>query len=333
MFKQFLAGLVRAGALLLLFGQPAFAQPRPPAFGASDAPFAIRSAGRCLEVNEPQLRVNGGRVQLGVCDGRASQGWRLERGRLLNGANNRCLDLHGPDAGLNGARIQAVDCHGGANQGWHFERGQWFAQADGRCLDVDRNGVSVLSWDCNGSPGQQWALEGSAPLAPPAQARDIEAGPLFNQGEAERKCPAVCLPGKWNGQWRTTIAGRMSVCGCQVAGLPMPQGGAFSAAPVGGAGPWPLTDRAFDDLLQAMQAESFAAGKLNVLQSAARDNHFVIDQLKRIVQSLTFPSDKMRAMEIVAPRVLDRNNAFTLYSVFDFDMERQQARAIFDRLK
>ncbi len=49
-----------------------------------------------------------------------------------------------------------------------------------------------------------------------AQARDIEAGPLWNQGHAQQRCPDVCrgAGASWNGQWRTTIQGRMSVCGC-----------------------------------------------------------------------------------------------------------------------
>jgi hypothetical protein len=49
-----------------------------------------------------------------------------------------------------------------------------------------------------------------------AQTRTIsvEAGPIWNQSDAERKCPRVAMEnrGTWNGQWRTTVPGRMSVC-------------------------------------------------------------------------------------------------------------------------
>ncbi|MBV8196811.1 MAG: mannan-binding lectin [Candidatus Eremiobacteraeota bacterium] len=54
------------------------------------------------------------------------------------------------------------------------------------------------------------------PSAALAQARTIavEAGPIWNQMDAERKCPEVAKSnaGIWNGQWRTTVFGKMSVC-------------------------------------------------------------------------------------------------------------------------
>lgn len=45
-------------------------------------------------------------------------------------------------------------------------------------------------------------------------ARDVEAGPIWNQADAERKCRAKAaeLRGEWTGQWHTTVVGRMSVC-------------------------------------------------------------------------------------------------------------------------
>jgi len=54
------------------------------------------------------------------------------------------------------------------------------------------------------------------PSAAWAQTRttSVEAGPLWNQADAQRKCPEVAKAngGTWNGQWRTTVPGRMSVC-------------------------------------------------------------------------------------------------------------------------
>ena len=44
--------------------------------------------------------------------------------------------------------------------------------------------------------------------------REIEAGPIWNQRDAETKCRSKAqeLRGEWTGQWRTTVQGRMSVC-------------------------------------------------------------------------------------------------------------------------
>jgi hypothetical protein len=62
---------------------------------------------------------------------------------------------------------------------------------------------------------------GQAP-APP-KAKDVEAGPIFDQAEAEQKCPTVCKPPtKWNGRWHTTQAQMMSVCACVEPAPPPP---------------------------------------------------------------------------------------------------------------
>jgi hypothetical protein len=54
------------------------------------------------------------------------------------------------------------------------------------------------------------------PVAAPAQTTTIsvEAGPIWNQPDAQRKCPEVAKAnaGVWTGQWRTTVPGSMSVC-------------------------------------------------------------------------------------------------------------------------
>ncbi len=56
----------------------------------------------------------------------------------------------------------------------------------------------------------------TAPVAVSARARtvNVEAGPIWSQADAEKKCPQVAdaSGGVWNGQWRTTVPGKMSVC-------------------------------------------------------------------------------------------------------------------------
>ncbi|MBG0776982.1 MAG: mannan-binding lectin [Desulfovibrionaceae bacterium] len=47
---------------------------------------------------------------------------------------------------------------------------------------------------------------------------DKNAGPIWNNGDAQTKCPPAChWYGGWNGQWTTTVPGQMSVCGCNEA--------------------------------------------------------------------------------------------------------------------
>jgi Mannan-binding protein/Beta/Gamma crystallin len=61
------------------------------------------------------------------------------------------------------------------------------------------------------------AIASSALLnaATSATAKDVEAGPIWNNNDAKVKCPAAAaaVNRKWNGQWRTTVNGKASVCG------------------------------------------------------------------------------------------------------------------------
>lgn len=57
-----------------------------------------------------------------------------------------------------------------------------------------------------------------------ASAREISAGPIWNNWDAQNKCPNVCAPGTWNGNWRTVQPGMNSVCSCDFPHRPR-QGG------------------------------------------------------------------------------------------------------------
>ncbi len=51
-------------------------------------------------------------------------------------------------------------------------------------------------------------------ISAPASADWEKAGPIWNNMDAQRKCPQTCSPGKWDGNWKTTEATKMSVCSC-----------------------------------------------------------------------------------------------------------------------
>jgi hypothetical protein len=82
------------------------------------------------------------------------------------------------------------------------------------------------------------------PSAVRAQARTIsvEAGPIWNQADAQRKCPEVAKAngGTWNGQWQTTVPGRMSVCELR---LP-PSRGRYVVEPIEAGPIWSQSDAA-----------------------------------------------------------------------------------------
>lgn len=54
-----------------------------------------------------------------------------------------------------------------------------------------------------------WVLAGA-----PARADWVSAGPIWNNMDAQGKCPRVCAPGVWDGNWNTVVPGQNSVCSC-----------------------------------------------------------------------------------------------------------------------
>ena len=77
----------------------------------------INAGGMCLDVHAPDMRNNGGRVQVWQCNGEPQQQWSL-RGNALVNAGGMCLDVHAPDMRNNGGRVQVWQCNREPQQQW-----------------------------------------------------------------------------------------------------------------------------------------------------------------------------------------------------------------------
>ena len=308
----------------------------------------IRQDGRCLDISGTPPAREGARVSLWRCDGSPGQRWQVDGDRIRQHTGDRCLEVNAADLGDEGARVQVGRCRDAVAQAWRIERGRISNRADDRCLtvyapDAGRDGAHVEMFDCSGRATsdrhvdeeraygeglQRWTLQ---PVGRAARTRDVEAGPLWNNADAAQKCPDVCAPDRWRGAWRTTIPGRMSVCGCELSEDHADEDG---VRPDRSRHPdddidRPLSEARFSALLSAMAAELSTDAKLRVLDVAAAHNLFNVAQLRRVIDALPFAGDRMRAVELLAPRVVDPENAYTLLDAFSFDSEKAQVREAF----
>ena|GEM_PF-3750468 len=87
---------------------------------------------------------------------------------------------------------------------------------------------------------------------------------------------------------------------------------------------------AFASLLSTVEGESFASGKIQVLKSAAAHHHFRISQVSQLLNKFSFSGEKIKAVRILYPKVVDRKNAFKLYNAFTFETDKRKLRAILD---
>ncbi len=114
--------------------------------------------------------------------------------------------------------------------------------AQGKCPNVcQQNGNSRWNGQWHTIPGTATSVcdcEGGAPSRDRGrQSPWVEAGPLFNNMDAQNKCPGVCAQaggGNWDGNWKTTQPGRMSVCSCSGQAMSSGPGASCSARSRGG---------------------------------------------------------------------------------------------------
>ncbi len=93
----------------------------------------------------------------------------------------------------------------------------------------------------------------------------------------------------------------------------------------GGCG---MADDAFKALLRQLAAAPFPSDRTGLVELAAASNRFSVTQLEQIVRAMVFSSERIRAVEVICPRLVDRQNAFMLDGAFSFPGEREQARRL-----
>lgn len=90
----------------------------------------------------------------------------------------------------------------------------------------------------------------------------------------------------------------------------------------------PINDSRLRRLADAVGRESFSREKLTVLREAAPHDHFLVGQTRMLLEQFTFANDRLEAVRILWPRVLDRNNSFQLYEAFVHSSDKQKLRQI-----
>lgn len=81
----------------------------------------------------------------------------------------------------------------------------------------------------------------------------------------------------------------------------------------------------FTSLTAAVGGESFSDGKIKVIRLSASSNYYTCAQVGALLDSLTFSADKLKALEILNPRIVDRQNIHTIPSHFTFSSDKDAA--------
>ena len=89
-----------------------------------------------------------------------------------------------------------------------------------------------------------------------------------------------------------------------------------------------ISDDKFNVLAAEVAEAAFADDRLKLLRDAAFANAFTAAQVARLLTVFPFPADRLRAVHVLWPRVVDRANSALLYESFSFQSEKDELRAI-----
>ncbi|MES2642989.1 MAG: DUF4476 domain-containing protein [Myxococcota bacterium] len=91
-----------------------------------------------------------------------------------------------------------------------------------------------------------------------------------------------------------------------------------------------MNDRDFTGFVAAVKGEAFSSDQLGVIQGVARTNSFTIAQVGVVIDQLPHASDKVAAIKVMAPKVVDRENAWKLNEHLTFSSDKDTVRKLFE---
>lgn len=215
---------------------------------------------------------------------------------------------------------------------WSFTRGGELVDAvGGACLDVagrdGRAGANVGVYGCERLEDQRWTLasrgDGSFEL------HNRQAGMCLDvKGHSGAKGDNVLL---WNCDGGADQRWWWEPLRRPIQDPPPP---VVNPATVEQPPPGALQPLSGDEmrwLRKSIADEGASRNKLMVLEQAARTHLFRVGQVKELLGLLPFSADKLRGLEMLAPRLVDGQNSFALYDAFAFSADKEKAREILKR--
>jgi Domain of unknown function (DUF4476)/Ricin-type beta-trefoil lectin domain len=306
---------------------PATADAHPRWRGGSPPPGAVappmgtgrlRNAARgmCLDVAGWAAQGDAN-VLLWECNEDPDQIWAFNpAGEVRNALTGTVLDVSGYD-GARGANVDVFRSENLPDQKWQIApRGDGTFELHnlkrGLCLDVNgkagARGDNVMLGACDGGVDQLWRWESYAarpqplvepprrPMAPPTRPL-LPTRPLPEQPVPPP--PPAAQPGPG---WRESRRHAR-----------------------------PMDEASYRALVAAVRNERFSETQLTVIEQASTRNNFTVAQVKGLIELLSFSATKLKALELGAPRLVDPENAFTVYEAFTFSADKEQARQIMRR--
>ena len=92
----------------------------------------------------------------------------------------------------------------------------------------------------------------------------------------------------------------------------------------------PISEMKLISLIREIDAAGRATRQLEILSEAVLSAHFTCSQLSRLVEPILFGADRLEAVTLTLPVLLDPDNAGLLEPAFSFGTDRRQMRRLFE---
>jgi hypothetical protein len=90
----------------------------------------------------------------------------------------------------------------------------------------------------------------------------------------------------------------------------------------------PIADALLQKLVRNVRKASPSKNKLEIVEEAADYNYFTTDQAMQLLPLISFSDDRMDAVRVLWPRILDRQNGHRFYELFKFSSDKKELREL-----
>ena len=97
--------------------------------------------------------------------------------------------------------------------------------------------------------------------------------------------------------------------------------------------PHAMRDKDFDMMVGIVKKASFDDKKIDVIRVACIGSYFSSNQCARLLSLFSFDDNKIKALEVIAPRLVDMNNIDDIVKKFSFSSSKDKAVSILQHCK
>ncbi|MFN3202037.1 MAG: DUF4476 domain-containing protein [Bradymonadia bacterium] len=85
----------------------------------------------------------------------------------------------------------------------------------------------------------------------------------------------------------------------------------------------PVSQDTMQHLVQRLRDEPFRSDQMRIIRRAANRHHFTARQAVRLAKQLSFSGDRVDALAVLYPSIVDPQNDHVLYAALDFHRDRK----------